>query len=167
VEGIDVSLNNHPAFILTDQNFPPMAPVGGGCLKIVQVENTSLTDLVELFLVMTRGFDMPAGAVLLLSSPSYAALIGMADYTAEFVHAFDQLRGAIMGGVNVLNGIPFLLGGIVNTAAIMALSEIEHWVTSTGNGTDDISTTRIAFMVSIFTDKHVSSHQQIIRLLAL
>ncbi len=30
VEGSDVGLDNPPVFILTDQNFPPMVPVGGG-----------------------------------------------------------------------------------------------------------------------------------------
>jgi hypothetical protein len=34
---------------------------------------------------MTRGFDMPASTVLLLSSPSHAVAIGAADYAAEFV----------------------------------------------------------------------------------
>ncbi len=42
----------------------------GECLKIVQVENGSLTELVEVFLGLTRGFDVPAGAVVMLSSPS-------------------------------------------------------------------------------------------------
>ncbi len=163
MKGNDVGLDNRSKF----SSHGAGGGGGGGCQKIVQVEHTSLTDIVEVFLGMTRGFDMPAGAVVLLSSPSYAASIDMPDYAAEFVHDSDQLRGAFIGVVNVLHGIPFLLGGIVNTAAIMALLEIEHWVTSTGNGTDDISTTRTAFMVSILTDKHVSSHQQIIRLLAL
>jgi hypothetical protein len=30
VDGTDVGLNSPPVFILTDQNFPPMVPVGGG-----------------------------------------------------------------------------------------------------------------------------------------
>jgi hypothetical protein len=54
VEGSDVGLDNPPVFVLTDQNFPPMVPAGGEgeCLKIIQVENSSLTDLVDVFLGM-------------------------------------------------------------------------------------------------------------------
>jgi hypothetical protein len=59
--------------------------------------------------------------------------------------------------------LPFHLGGTVNTAAIRALAEIEHWVSSTGNNNDNISATRSAFMSSLRTVKHVSTHQQIIR----
>jgi hypothetical protein len=59
--------------------------------------------------------------------------------------------------------LPFLLDGTVNTAAIRALAEIEHWVSSTSNGNDNISATRSAFMSSLRTVKHVRTHQQIIR----
>jgi hypothetical protein len=61
----------------------------------------------------------------------------------------------------VLHGFPFLLGGTVNIAAIRALAEREHWVSSTGNGIYDISVTHIAFMSSLRTVKHASLHQQI------
>jgi hypothetical protein len=64
--------------------------VGGGggegeCVKIIQVENGSLSDLVEVFLGLTRGFDLPVSAVILLSSPSHAAFVGTAEYAADFV----------------------------------------------------------------------------------
>jgi hypothetical protein len=77
-----------------------MVPAGreGECLKIIQVENSSLADLLDVLLGMTKGFDMPAGAVMLMASPSYAATIGTADYAAEFVHASGRLRSAFMGG---------------------------------------------------------------------
>ncbi len=89
-----------PLFVLADQNFPPIVPVGGEgeCIKIVQVENGSLAELVEVFLGLTRGFDLPAGTVLLLSSASHAAFVGTADYAADFIRASGQLRNAFMGG---------------------------------------------------------------------
>jgi hypothetical protein len=98
---------------------------------------------------LTRGFDMSAGAVVLLSSPSYAAVVGTADYAAEFVQSSGQLRNAFMGGVTVLHGIPFLIGGTNKNAAIRALAEIEHWVSTTSVGTDEISATRKLFMDSL------------------
>jgi hypothetical protein len=56
-----------------------MVPVEGSgeCLKIIQVENSTLADLVEVFLGLTRGFNMPAGSVVLLASASYVPLLGL------------------------------------------------------------------------------------------
>jgi hypothetical protein len=161
-----VGQDNPPVFVLIDQNFPPLVPVGGEgeCVKIIQVENSSLTELVDVFLGLTRGFDVPAGAVVLMSSPSHAAAVGTAEYTAEFVRSAGRLRGAFMGGVTVLHGIPFLIGGTDNTAAIRAMAEIEHWVSITAPGTDEISATRAAFMDTLRTSTPTSTVQHIIRL---
>ncbi len=166
VEGTDVGMNNPPVFILTDQNFPAMVPVGGEgeCLKILQVENGTLVELVEVFLGMTRGFDVPAGAVVLISSPSHAATIGTADYAAEFVRASGQLRGAFAGGINILHGVPFLLGGTTSSIAIRTMAEVEQWVLSTMQGTDDISATRKAFANSLCTSTLSHAHNYILRL---
>ncbi len=128
------------------------------------MENGSLTELVEVFLGLTRGFDVPAGAVVLLSSPSHAAAIGTADHTAEFVRSAGRLRGAFMGGVTILHGIPFLIGGTGNTAAIRAIAEIEHWVSITSMGSDEISATRASFMDSLRSSTPASTAQHIIRL---
>jgi hypothetical protein len=166
IEGNDVGLDNPPVFILSDQNFPSMVPVGGEgeCLKIMLIENGSLTELVEAFLGMTRGFDVPAGSVILLASASCAAASGTAEYAAEFVRAAGVLRGAFAGGVNVVHGIPFLIGGTKNTTAIRALAEIQQWVHCTSVGTDDISATRKAFAATLRTDTTSSAHSHIIKL---
>jgi hypothetical protein len=112
---------------------------------------------VDVFLGMTRGFVMPVGAVGLLLSPRHAATIGTAKYAAKFVHASGQLRGD-----QCVAWVPLPSGWHSEyTAAIRALAERDHWVSSTGNGTDDISVTHTAFMSSLRTVKHVSSHQQI------
>jgi ActR/RegA family two-component response regulator len=65
-----------------------------------------------------------------------------------------------MGGVTVLHWIPFLIGGNSNTAAIRAIAEIEHWVSITSTGTDEISATRAALMDTL----RQSTVQHIIRL---
>jgi hypothetical protein len=143
-----------------------MVPVGGEgeCVKIIQVENGSLAELVEVFLGLTRGFDLSAGTVVLLSSPRHAAFVGTAEYAADFVRSSGQIRNAFMGGITVLHGIPFLLGGTGNTAANRAIAEIEHWVSITATGTDEISATRSAFMNTLRTDTNSNTGQHIIRL---
>jgi hypothetical protein len=66
------------AFVLSDQNFVPAVPVGGDgeCLKILRIEN-GLKELVELFLEATRGYIIPAGSVVILTSASYLSWVGM------------------------------------------------------------------------------------------
>jgi hypothetical protein len=121
---------------------------GGECLKIIQVQNSSLAGLVEVFLGMARGFDVPAGAVV-LSSPSHAAATGTADYASDLICSSGQLRRAFKGGVTVLHGIPFLLGGTCNVPEIRALAEVEHWICRTSTGMDDISAASTAFNGSL------------------
>jgi hypothetical protein len=166
VEGTDVGLNSPPVFILTDQNFPPMVPVGGEgeCLKILQIENGTLVELVDAFLGLTRGFDVPAGTVALLGSASYAALVGTADYCAEFVRAAGRLRGAFSGGINTLHGIPFLLGGTKFAPAIRSLAEIEHWVSMASQGHEDISASRRSFANSLRSTGTSGNHEHVIKL---
>jgi hypothetical protein len=44
--------------------------------------NGNLAELVRVFLELTRGFAVPAGTVLLLSSASHMAAVGTAEYAA-------------------------------------------------------------------------------------
>ncbi len=108
VEGGTLGWTIPPVFILSDQNFPSMVPVEGEgeCLKVILIENCALSDLVEVFLRLTRGFDMPAGAVVLMSWASHATAVGTADYAADFVRASGALRGAFAGAVTVLHVSP-------------------------------------------------------------
>ncbi len=68
--------------------------------------------------------------------------------------------------VIILHGIPLLMGGTGNTAAIRANAEMEHWIklTSRGTDTDIISATRAIFTKSLNTDTEQWCHQIIIRL---
>jgi hypothetical protein len=97
---VDIGNQVPPCFVLSDQNFSPMLPVerDGECLKIIQVENASLADLTDVFLGVTVGFAVPAGAVVLICSASYMAAVGMAVYAKELVTAFGVLLGAFGGG---------------------------------------------------------------------
>jgi hypothetical protein len=83
------------------------------------VENRSLSELAEVFLGMTWGFNMPAGTVVLLGSTNYVAI--SADYAAKFVQASGQLRGAFAGGVNILHGIASFW------VACITQPELGHW----------------------------------------
>jgi hypothetical protein len=155
VEGLDIGLCNPQLFVLTDQNFSPKLPVEGEgeCVKVVMVENCTITDLVDVFLGITKGSELPAGTVVLLASASHAAAVGMADYAADFVRGATRLGKTFTRGVHVIHGIPLLIGGTANTPAIRAIAEIEQWITQTSAGTGSINTTRALFAGSIRTSK--------------
>ncbi len=125
VDGTDVELNSPSVFMLFDKNFPPVVPAGGGggggVFENNLVENRSLSELVEVFLVRTWGFNMPTGTEVLLGSTSYAAITGTAHYTAKFVPASGQLRGAFAGGVNILHGISSFW------VACITQPQLGHW----------------------------------------
>ncbi len=61
-------------------------------MNIIQVENGSLADLVEVFLGVTRGFNVPAGAVVLKVSASHAAAVRAAKYPMGYVRDSGSLR---------------------------------------------------------------------------
>ena len=57
-------------FMLGDQDFPPALPClnGGQCMYIFRIENGSLTELVDDFLEMTKGWRLHPGTVALATS---------------------------------------------------------------------------------------------------
>jgi hypothetical protein len=61
-----MGIKSPPVFVLADQNFYLMILMGGGgqegeCLKIIQIENGTLVELVTIFFKMTKGFSIPFG----------------------------------------------------------------------------------------------------------
>ena len=60
-------------FVLSDQNFVPTLPgcEGKKCLNIVRVENSSLTELAEMFIEIMDKKPIPAGTCILISCVSF------------------------------------------------------------------------------------------------
>ncbi len=86
-------------------------------MKIIQIENGTLVELVNVFFELTKGFAVPAGTVVLIASASHMAA-GIAEYVAVFVQARVLVRRTFTNSIRVLHGVPLLLGGTGNTAAI-------------------------------------------------
>ncbi len=84
-----------------------MVPAEGEqeCLKI-QLEKGPLANLVEVFLGVTQGFTVPAGAIALLALASLSAPFGADDFATGFVRASGALRGPSLG----LSWYPLALG---------------------------------------------------------
>jgi hypothetical protein len=119
-------------FVVADQNFPPVLQVSdpddGECFKIFRVEDAGLHELVGTFLEATRGFIVPAGRVVLLTSISHLVWVGTAAYAQEFTSARRRLRGAFGNGIEVLHGPPVLLDGISNSTGTLAVLDFFNWL---------------------------------------
>jgi hypothetical protein len=92
------------------------------------------------------------------------ALIGTADYAKDFVKANRKLRETFAGGVRVVHGVPFLIGGTGNTAALRTMAEINQWVTATSEINQDISATRALWDSLIRTRAQGNECKHILRL---
>jgi hypothetical protein len=119
-------------FILSDQNFPAALPVEGDgeCLKILRIENGKLSELVESFLEVTKGFTVPAGSVVVLTSVSHLAGVGTVEYINQFTVARGRLLGEFQGGLEVVHGFPVLLCGMSDKPGIRALIDCTDWFAS-------------------------------------
>ncbi len=64
-----------------------MLPPGGEgeCLAIIRIENGTLLEMADSFHELMKGFDMPFGSVVVLSSLTYLARVGTAAYAEELV----------------------------------------------------------------------------------
>ena len=108
------------AIILSDQNFSPIirAGSGGGCAKIIRLENGSLEELSDVLLGLLRSFNVsiPAGSAILISSASYLAEVGTQYYCEEFCRIRKKLLDAT-GGEGLVLPCPMLLLGGTDDAA--------------------------------------------------
>jgi hypothetical protein len=130
VEGTDMLDASPACFILYDQCFSPVVPAEGDgeCLKILQIEDGTLVELIDAFLDITKGFSVPAGSVVVISSASYLARVGTAAYAAEYADVRDRLRVVVGGGIELIHGFPILLGGTEDSALIRSLADLGHWL---------------------------------------
>ncbi len=119
---------------------------------------------MSVFLEITKGFAIPAGTVVLLASASHMAVSGSAEYVADFVRANIKMREALSGGVRVVHGIPLLLGGTNNTAALRTMAEISAWVALTSGLSNDITATRSLWDNLIRTKETCANSMNTIRL---
>jgi hypothetical protein len=95
---------------------------------VIRIENSTLIELADSFLEITKGFDMPVGSVVVLSSLTYLARVGTAAYAEELVRAIARIRDAYAGSVRIVHGFPVLIGGLDDESVIRSILEIELWL---------------------------------------
>ena len=68
------------------------------CLKIVRLENGSLSEIVSCFLETMAGKGVPAGSVIILFSAAHLQMRGVAGYMADLATELSRLNNAFQGG---------------------------------------------------------------------
>jgi hypothetical protein len=130
----------------------------GECFKILQVENSSLSDLTTVLLAAVEGFAVPAGAVVLISSVSHLAAVGAAACAENLVRAYRVVHAVYSSGITVLHGIPFLLSGLHCHSTTRALLEIDTWYANlTSHSTNELSSSHTLFTSTLLEKKHEPS----------
>ncbi len=67
---------------------------GRDCMAIVLVENAYPHELASVFLYHVRGFNVPVGTVVTISSPSHQGRVGAAAYARDIVMTFGRVETA-------------------------------------------------------------------------
>ncbi len=101
-------------FALADQHFPAILPTtdDGECIKIIRIEDGNLAELANAFLEIIKGFAVPAGSQVLLSSLSQLARIGVAGYAEELRKAVGAIKRAFGRDLAIIHGVPVLAGSV-------------------------------------------------------
>jgi hypothetical protein len=121
-------------FVLSDQNFSPVLPCSEGeCLKIIRVENGSLAEIVNCFLEVMKGREIPTGSVALLCSVAHLQMRGVAGYMTDLGVEMEKIGSMFRGGVICLPGIPILIGGCSDGTATRSIIEAGRWLAHSGS----------------------------------
>ena len=99
---LKISENLYLKFLDITRNF-------GQCMYIFRLENGSLTELVDDFLAMTKGWRLLPGTVILATSTSHLARCGTAAYAASLAHNGGRVAKAFSGNVEWIRGAHPLL----------------------------------------------------------
>jgi len=120
-------------YVLSDQNFSPALPCNQGeCLKIIRVENGTISEIVTCFLDLMKGKGLPVGSVALIFSASHLQMRGVAGYMKDMEGEVGRINAAFRGGVVCLPGVPILLGGCEDGTAIRSILEAGRWLVHSG-----------------------------------
>jgi hypothetical protein len=97
-------------------------------------------ELADGFLEAARGFCVPAGSVLVLTSASHLARVGPGAYAQDFMAARQKLRAAYRGGMEIIHGIPLLVCGVSDSASAAAICDFFLWLKQVATGRNIIQT---------------------------
>jgi hypothetical protein len=111
--------------------------VAGGCVTVMRQEFGSLGELCDMFIEYTRGCVIPAGSVILVSSLTHLADVGISAYTADLCAFATKISRVFQGGITVLPGLPYPPAGVADPGLVRDLMILLEWsakVSGVGGG---------------------------------
>ncbi len=117
--------------VLSDQHFPPNIPAdsAGECLRILRLENGTLSELADELLRLVPKEGVPKGSVILFGSTAYLSVVSAEKYAAEWAKNRNWLLERL-GEVIILPGIPLTSSGVADRCALRGLLDISAWFDS-------------------------------------
>jgi hypothetical protein len=87
----------------------------------------SLGELCDMFIEYTSGGVIPAGSVILMSSLTHLADVGISAYVADLCVCATRISRIFQGGITVLSGLPYPPAGIAETGLVGDLMVLLDW----------------------------------------
>jgi hypothetical protein len=101
-------------------------------MKIVRVEDGSLSEIVSVFLELTRGKEIPTGSVALIFSATHLLRRGVAGYVSDLWGEVARVSASFKGGIICLSGVPIFGNGFLDRTLTRAVLELNTWFKATG-----------------------------------
>jgi len=120
-----------PVFVVTDQHFQASIPSGDnpeeGCLYIIRVEDSTLVEGIGVWLDVVQGYSVPIGTVVVLSSLSHLAHVGVPAYAEDLCRASKKLFDRYGRDIKLVHGTPMPCCDLPGST-IRAWHDIDTWV---------------------------------------
>jgi hypothetical protein len=117
------------AFLLTDQSYPPVLPSTSeqSCVKIMRREDATIMELVNDFLMLTKGKEINKQGIILIHSLSHMARAGTEGYAEDLLLAGTKLRAALGQQLHVVPLPHLFLSGCTCPMTIRTAAEVAAW----------------------------------------
>jgi hypothetical protein len=97
-------------------------------MVILRIENGSIPDLVDEFLIQFGNRLFPAGGVILIGSPAHLANVGLSAYVSDLMEAIDKLKSRLGKETRVRHLPLLLLTGTEDRHLIRDLINLAAWI---------------------------------------
>jgi hypothetical protein len=116
------------AINLSDQHFPPNIPAdeAGECIRILRVENGSVTELADELLRICPAGGLPNGSIIFFGSMSQLAVDSVEKYAADWVRNRNWIKDR-MGDVMVVPYVPLSASGVEDRVVIRSMIDLAAW----------------------------------------
>jgi hypothetical protein len=116
-------------FFVADQAFLSglLPAAADGCVTVMRQEFGSLGELCDMFIEYTRGCVIPAGSVILVSSLTHLADVGISAYAADLCAFASKITRVFQGSITVLPGLPYPPAGVADPGLVRELMILLEW----------------------------------------